>query len=138
MVKKEPGLEWLLPEECGGSGPTSCLLGFTRRKDLQIPQLLADISVHMWEVLWEFAVGEPAIVLRQRPQSLMASKYCPQRSLRGGALPNDCSADSSQEQLFAQMSSFPEILLLARIEHGRWLWLGENLAEKKVAAWVEI
>lgn len=28
--KKEPGFEWLLPEERGGSGPTLCLLGFTQ------------------------------------------------------------------------------------------------------------
>lgn len=63
-VKKEPGFEWLLPEERGGSGPTLCLLGFTRHKDLQIPQLLADISVHVWEVLWEFAVDQLAIVPR--------------------------------------------------------------------------
>lgn len=33
--------EWLLPEECSGSCPALCFVGFTMSKKLQIPQLLA-------------------------------------------------------------------------------------------------
>lgn len=28
-------------------------------KELQIPQLLADISAHVWVVVWEFISGQP-------------------------------------------------------------------------------
>lgn len=51
--------EWLLPEECSGSCPALCFVGFTMSKELQIPQLLADIRVHVWVVVWEFILGQP-------------------------------------------------------------------------------
>lgn len=43
--------EWLRPEECSGSCPALCLVVFTISKALLIPQLLADIMVHVWDVL---------------------------------------------------------------------------------------
>lgn len=75
-MKTGPGFERLPLEERGGSAPPLCLLGFTRRKDLQIPQLPADISVHVWEVWWEFTVDQLAIVLRSRPQRPTPGKCC--------------------------------------------------------------
>lgn len=50
--------EWLLPELCSGSCPALCFVGFTMSKELQIPQLLADIRVHVWVVVWEFILGQ--------------------------------------------------------------------------------
>ena len=42
-------------------------------KDLQIPQLLADIRVHVWVVVWEFILGQPhyyhAMLLLIRPDA---------------------------------------------------------------------
>lgn len=51
--------EWLLPEECSGSCPALCFVGFTMNKELQIPQLLADIRVHVWVAVWKFILGQP-------------------------------------------------------------------------------
>lgn len=33
-------------------------MGFTMSKELQIPQLLAGIRVHVWVVVWEFILGQ--------------------------------------------------------------------------------
>lgn len=34
-------------------------MGFTMSKELQIPQLLADIRVHVWVVVRKFILGQP-------------------------------------------------------------------------------
>lgn len=49
--------EWLLPERRSGSRPALCFVGFTTSEELQILQLLAELSVHVWAAAWERTRG---------------------------------------------------------------------------------
>lgn len=68
-MKTEPRLSGCC---LSGSGPALCSLGFTMSEELQIPQLLADIRVHVWVSVWELVQGQPhyyAMLLLIKPNS---------------------------------------------------------------------
>lgn len=51
--------DWLLLERRSASCPALCYVGFTMSVELQIPQLLAGIRVHVWVAVWEITPGQP-------------------------------------------------------------------------------